>query len=107
MRTKLPSNRKLARAAGQQRYLGSQCIRGHSGERYVANGSCIECSVGRTGPGSATQWRKDNRERSNAYMRNYLAKWREENREYYNSKARDYQRRYREERKQASEREKS
>lgn len=25
-------------------YLGKSCHRGHRGERYVSNGSCVDCS---------------------------------------------------------------
>jgi hypothetical protein len=35
--------REAAREAGEVRYVGKPCIRGHSGERWVKDSSCIEC----------------------------------------------------------------
>ena len=34
-----------AKQAGQKRYQGVSCKRGHSGERWVSNGECHECGV--------------------------------------------------------------
>lgn len=36
--------RKQAKAEGRTRYFGRPCPHGHSGERVVWNGSCVECN---------------------------------------------------------------
>lgn len=35
--------RLLAKAQKLTRYMGSPCIHGHAGERFVRNNSCVEC----------------------------------------------------------------
>lgn len=32
------------RAVSANTYVGSPCIRGHDGERFLSNGACVECS---------------------------------------------------------------
>jgi hypothetical protein len=36
-------NREEAIAAGATRFFGKPCVRGHSGERFVRGGCCVEC----------------------------------------------------------------
>lgn len=39
-------SRRDAQVAGQKRfYTGEPCKRGHTAERFVANGNCVECAV--------------------------------------------------------------
>jgi hypothetical protein len=62
--------RAEARAAGLKRYNGKPCKHGHSGERYVGNNDCVECSAARALAYAALH-REQARERA--------ARWRDEN----------------------------
>jgi hypothetical protein len=39
------ANYQAAKSAGLKRYMGKPCVYGHSGERSVANKSCVECAA--------------------------------------------------------------
>ena len=40
-----PTPRLVAKAQGLNRYIGTPCIHGHAGERFVHNHSCVECKT--------------------------------------------------------------
>jgi hypothetical protein len=42
MNTSTP--RLLAKTQSLKRYIGTPCINGHAGERFVRNNSCVDCS---------------------------------------------------------------
>ena len=40
------SNLEKAREAGETKYIGKPCKKGHSGLRYVISSACVECLLG-------------------------------------------------------------
>lgn len=61
--------RDKAKRAGQKRYLGADCIRGHGGERFVSSNGCVECAATHQ-----QRYYREDPERYREHARRHLAK---------------------------------
>ena len=59
-------NRKEAKAAGVNKYIGDDCESNHGGERYTVNGECVKCASIRN-----KKWMADNANRRKDYTDKY------------------------------------
>lgn len=59
-------NRKEAKAAGINKYVGDDCESNHGGERYTVNGECVKCASIRN-----KKWMKDNAVERKQYTDKY------------------------------------
>ena len=59
-------NRKEAKAAGVNKYVGDDCENNHGGERYTVNGQCVKCASIRN-----KKWMKDNAVERKKYTDKY------------------------------------
>ena len=88
--SKTNTDRQSAKAAGEKRYCGKPCPRGHGDVRFVSNRCCVACAAVRTLNQRecqrvyATDWRAKNPERVAIILRTHRAK----NRIAMNEKAR-------------------
>ena len=84
--------RSIAKAAGLDRYFtGKPCSNGHTAERYVCDGKCVECCKSPSSP--IERRRASARESFARHREKRLSKWREryaQNPEYYRERSRRY-----------------
>jgi hypothetical protein len=73
-------DRKEAKAAGVNKYIGADCQEQHGGERYTVNGECVKCASARN-----KKWMRDNAEHRDAYAKAYKTENAEKITAYNNS----------------------
>jgi 5-methylcytosine-specific restriction endonuclease McrA len=70
-------------------FTGKPCKYGHISERYTRNNNCVECALinstrqAKEKPEKILEYRKNGRDKKNAYMREYNKKNKEKIHEYY------------------------